>query len=168
MLAFVIAHLLVALGLPAITRRSTRAAFLIAAVPPAAALGWVLSQAPAVLDGQVSTETVAWAPLIGLEFSFRLDALALLMTILVAGIGALVLLYSDYYFAAGSGGARRSAPLLLAFAGVMLGLVLADDLITVYVFWELTTICSFLLVGQAGVSRGSRRSALQALMITTL
>ncbi|GAA4834649.1 hydrogen gas-evolving membrane-bound hydrogenase subunit E [Saccharopolyspora rosea] len=168
MLAFVIAHLLVALGLPAITRRSTRAAFLIAAVPPAAALGWVLSQAPAVLDGQVSTETVAWAPLIGLEFSFRLDALALLMTILVAGIGALVLLYSDYYFAAGSGAARRSAPLLLAFAGAMLGLVLADDLITLYVFWELTTICSFLLVGQAGVSRGSRRSALQALMITTL
>ncbi|WP_277954179.1 hydrogen gas-evolving membrane-bound hydrogenase subunit E [Saccharopolyspora soli] len=168
MFAFVIVHLLVALALPVLARRSTRAAFLTAALPPAAALVWVLAQAQPVLTGQVISETVAWAPLLGLEFSFRLDPLALLMTVLVAGIGALVLVYSDAYFSPGSGAAKRSAPLLLAFAGAMLGLVLADDLITVYVFWELTTICSFLLVGQAGISRESRRSALQALMITSL
>ncbi|SDX85143.1 multisubunit sodium/proton antiporter, MrpA subunit [Saccharopolyspora shandongensis] len=168
MLAFVIVHLLVALALPFLARRSTRAAFLTAAVPPAAALVWVLAQAQPVLTGQVITETVAWAPLIGLELSFRLDALGMLMTVLVAGIGSLVLIYSDSYFSRGGGDARRSAPLLLAFAGAMLGLVFADDLITVYVFWELTTICSFLLVGQAGISRESRRSALQALMITSL
>ncbi|MEV0088283.1 hydrogen gas-evolving membrane-bound hydrogenase subunit E [Saccharopolyspora sp. NPDC050642] len=168
LLAFVIVHLLVALALPFLARRSTRAAFLTAAVPPAAALVWVLAQAQPVLTGQVITETVAWAPLIGLELSFRLDALGLLMTVLVAGIGSLVLIYSDAYFSRGGGDARRSAPLLLAFAGAMLGLVFADDLITVYVFWELTTICSFLLVGQAGISRESRRSALQALMITSL
>ncbi|WP_433870062.1 hydrogen gas-evolving membrane-bound hydrogenase subunit E [Saccharopolyspora sp. CA-218241] len=168
MLAFVIAHLLVALALPIIARRSTRAAFLIAAVPPAAALAWVLSKAGPVLDGQPVTQVVEWAPLLGLGFAFRLDALALLITILVSGIGVVVLLYSDYYFSRGSGDARRSAPLLLAFAGAMLGLVLADDLITVYIFWELTTVCSFLLVGQAGISRESRRSALQALMITIL
>ncbi|GAA0526281.1 hypothetical protein GCM10011581_13420 [Saccharopolyspora subtropica] len=168
MLAFVLLHLLVALGLPFLARRSTRAAFLTAAVPPAAALVWVLAQAGPVLSGQVRSETVAWAPLIGLEFSFRLDPLGLLMTILVAGIGALVLVYSDAYFSRGGGDARRCAPLLLAFAGAMLGLVLADDLITVYVFWELTTVCSFLLVGQAGISRESRRSALQALMVTSL
>jgi multicomponent Na+:H+ antiporter subunit A len=168
LLAFVAVHLLVALALPFLARRSTRAAFLTAAVPPAAALLWVLAQARPVLAGQVITETVAWAPLIGLEFSFRLDPLALLMTVLVAGIGTLVLIYSDAYFSRGGGDARRSGPLLLAFAGAMLGLVFADDLITVYVFWELTTVCSFLLVGQAGISRESRRSALQALMITSL
>ncbi|MBE9375161.1 DUF4040 domain-containing protein [Saccharopolyspora sp. HNM0983] len=168
MLAFVIVHLLVALALPIVTRRSTRAAFLIAAVPPAAALVWVLSHAGSVLNGGEIVQTVQWAPLLGLEFSFRLDVLGLLMTLLVAGIGALVLVYADYYFGAGSGDARRSGPLLLAFAGAMLGLIYSDDLLTIYVFWELTTICSFLLVGQAGISRESRRSSLQALMITVL
>ncbi|MER5387855.1 hydrogen gas-evolving membrane-bound hydrogenase subunit E [Saccharopolyspora sp. NPDC002686] len=168
LLAFVVVHLLVALALPFLARRSTRAAFLTAAVPPAAALFWVLSQAGPVLSGQTISETVEWAPLIGLQFAFRLDALSLLMTILVAGLGAVVLVYADSYFTRGGGDARRSAPLLLAFAGAMLGLIFSDDLITVYVFWELTTICSFLLVGQAGLSRESRRSALQALMITSL
>ncbi|WP_444420567.1 hydrogen gas-evolving membrane-bound hydrogenase subunit E [Saccharopolyspora indica] len=168
MLAFVVVHLLVALALPFLARRSTRAAFLTAAVPPAAALLWVLAQAGPVLSGRTISETVEWAPLIGLQFAFRLDALALLMTVLVAGLGAVVLVYADSYFTRGGGDARRSAPLLLAFAGAMLGLIFSDDLITVYVFWELTTICSFLLVGQAGLSRESRRSALQALMITSL
>ncbi|MBB5071831.1 multicomponent Na+:H+ antiporter subunit A [Saccharopolyspora gloriosae] len=166
--AFVLVHLLVALALPAVARRNTRAAFAIAAVPPAAALTWVLARSGSVLSGDAVVEQIPWAPLLGLEFTFRLDALALLMTLLVAGIGVLVLVYSIGYFQPGSGDARRSAPLLLAFAGAMFGLVLADDLLTVYVFWELTTICSFLLVGQAGISRESRRSALQALMITTM
>ncbi|MFR9731101.1 hydrogen gas-evolving membrane-bound hydrogenase subunit E [Saccharopolyspora sp. MS10] len=168
MSAFVLVHLLVALALPMVARRNTRAAFAIAAVPPAAALVWVLSKAGAVLSGDAVVEEVPWSPLLGLEFTFRLDALALLMTLLVAGIGVLVLVYSIGYFAPGSGDAKRSAPLLLAFAGAMFGLILADDLLTAYVFWELTTICSFLLVGQAGVSRESRRSALQALMITMM
>ncbi|WP_232292684.1 hydrogen gas-evolving membrane-bound hydrogenase subunit E [Saccharopolyspora erythraea] len=168
LLAFVIVHLLVALALVFVARRNTRAAFLVAAVPPAAALGWVLAKSGPVLSGQAIDEVVEWAPAIGLELAFRLDALGVLMTVLVAGIGALVLVYSAWYFQRDSGDARRSGPLLLTFAAAMLGLVLADDLITVYVFWELTTICSFLLVGQAGVSRESRRSAMQALMITSL
>lgn len=166
MIVLVIAHFAVALALPLLARRSTRAAFLVAALPPLAALGWVLAEHAPVLAGSGPARTVSWAPLIGLDFSFRLDSLALLMTLLVSGVGALVLLYSRTYFEAGSGAAKRSAPLLLSFAGAMLGLVLADELVTVYVFWELTTICSFLLVGQAGISRESRRSALQALMIT--
>ncbi|MBQ0925086.1 hydrogen gas-evolving membrane-bound hydrogenase subunit E [Saccharopolyspora endophytica] len=168
MFGFVIAHLLVAVLLPLVARRNTRAAFLIAAIPPAAAAVWLLARTPQVLAGQTMTETVPWVPLIGLNFGFRLDALALVMTILVCGLGVLVLIYADSYFARGRGDARRSAPLLLGFAGAMLGLVVADDLTTVYIFWELTTVCSFLLVGQAGISRESRRSALQALMITSL
>lgn len=168
MVALVVAQLLVALLLPAIAARSTRVAFVVGAVPPAAALAWVLAQAPAILRGNDLAETVAWAPRIGLEFGFRLDALGVLMAVLVSGIGVLVLVYSRWYFAPGSGDAKRSAPLLLAFAGAMLGLVLADHLITLYVFWEITTICSFLLVGQAGISRASRRAAVQALLVTTM
>ncbi len=168
MLALVVSHLLVAMALPALSVRNTRLAFAVAALPPSAALIWVLVRAGDVLNGREIVETVAWAPTIALRFTFRLDALAVVMTVLVAGIGTLVLVYSRDYFGAGSADGRRSAPLLLAFAGVMLGLVLADDLVTLYVFWELTTICSFLLVGQAGLSRESRRSALQALLVTAL
>jgi multicomponent Na+:H+ antiporter subunit A len=167
LLAFVTLHLLVALLLPVVALRSTGTAFLLAALLPAATTVWVVAKAGEVLRGGEIVETLAWAPRLGLEFGFRLDPLALVMTLLVSGLGALVLVYSRGYFGTGSGDARRSAPLLLAFAGAMLGLVLADDLITLYVFWELTTICSFLLVGQAGISRRSRRAALQALMITT-
>ncbi|MDR7301358.1 hydrogen gas-evolving membrane-bound hydrogenase subunit E [Haloactinomyces albus] len=165
MLALVAAHLLVALVLPFVAARSTRATCTVAALPPAAALAWVLTRAGDVLGGQEIVETLAWAPHLGLEITFRLDPLALLMTLLVSGMGVLVLLYSVGYFGSSADG-KRSAPLLLAFAGVMLGLVLADDLLVVYIFWELTTICSFLLVGQAGISRESRRSAMQALLVT--
>ena len=82
MLAFVLAHLLVALVLPVVARRSTGAAFAIAAVPPAAALVWVLARAGAVLGGEVSEQRVPWAPSLGLELTFRLDPLALLIALL--------------------------------------------------------------------------------------
>lgn len=166
LLALVAVHVLVALALPVIAHRSTRIAFVLAALPPVAGLVWLLASTGFVLDGQEHIEVVPWAPQISLELTFRLDPLAFLLGLLVTGVGAAVLIYSISYFQQGSAAAKRSGALLLLFAGVMLGLVLSDDLITLYVFWELTTICSFLLVGQAGISRESRRSALQALMIT--
>ena len=166
MLALVAAHLLVAALLPRLSARSHRAAFLVAAVLPAGALAWGLSQTRAALhDGGVG-QVVAWAPQLGLWLTFRLDALGLVMLVLVSGLGALILIYSAWYFGPDSPDATRSAALLLAFAGVMLGLVLADDLITLYVFWELTSVASFLLVGQGGETRRSRRAAVQALLVT--
>ena len=74
---------------------------------------------------------------------------------LVSGVGALIIVYGVGYFGDGPE-AGRNAALLLAFAGVMLGLVLADDLLTLYVFWELTSVTSFLLVGQSGEARENR------------
>ncbi len=165
MLALVAAHLVLAMLLPLLSARSHRAAFLAGALLPAAALVWGLSNATGALRGGVS-ETTAWAPELGLSMSFRLDALGLVMLVLVAGLGALILVYSGWYFGPGSPEATRSAALLLAFAGAMLGLVLADDLLTLYVFWELTSIASFLLVGQGGEDRASRRAAVQALLVT--
>jgi multicomponent Na+:H+ antiporter subunit A len=109
---------------------------------------------------------VAWAPALGLSLSFRLDALAMAMVVLVSGVGAVILWYCVGYFDAGSPEATRSAALLLAFAGAMLGLVLADDLLTLYLFWELTSIASFLLVGQGGERRTEHRAAVQALLVT--
>ncbi|MCW0211841.1 MAG: proton-conducting transporter membrane subunit [Pseudonocardia sp.] len=165
MLALVLAHLVLAAALPLVARRSTRAAFGVAAVLPAVTLVWGLVNLPAVLGGGLS-ETVAWAPSLHLELAFRLDALGLVMIVLVGGLGALILAYSAWYFGRDSRDAPRSAALLLAFAGAMLGLVLADDLLTLYVFWELTSIASFLLVGQGGLHRANRRAAVQALLVT--
>ncbi|WP_232662372.1 hydrogen gas-evolving membrane-bound hydrogenase subunit E [Pseudonocardia sp. TRM90224] len=165
MLALVVAHLAIAVLLPLVSARSTRAAFLVAALPPAAAFGWALTQIGHALDGGVAS-TTAWAPALGLELSFRLDALALAMIVLVSGVGAVIIVYCAGYFERRAEEAPRSAALLLAFAGAMLGLVLADDLFTLYVFWELTSVTSFLLVGQSGEGRASRRAAVQALLVT--
>jgi multicomponent Na+:H+ antiporter subunit A len=166
-LALVVAHLVVAVLLPLVSARGHRTAFAVAAVLPAVTLVWALTQTGAALGPGV-TESTAWAPTLGLELSFRLDALALAMIVLVSGLGAVILVYSAGYFGPTSEEATRSAALLLTFAGVMLGLVLADDLLTLYVFWELTSITSYLLVGQRGDKRESRRAALQALLVTVL
>jgi multicomponent Na+:H+ antiporter subunit A len=163
-LGLVVAHLVVACLLPALSGRRPRAAFAVAAVLPAAAFGWALAHAREALDGGV-TSTLRWAPELGLALSFRLDALALAMVVLVSGVGALILVYCIGYFGDGPE-AGRNAALLLAFAGVMLGLVLADDLLTLYVFWELTSVTSFLLVGQSGEGREHRTAAVQALLVT--
>jgi multicomponent Na+:H+ antiporter subunit A len=88
------------------------------------------------------------------------------MIVLVSGIGAVILWYCVGYFDADSPQATRTAALLLFFAGAMLGLVLAADLLTLYVFWELTSVASFLLVGQGGAEAAERRAAVQALLVT--
>jgi multicomponent Na+:H+ antiporter subunit A len=164
-LALVVAHLVVAALLPLVSRRSRRAAFGVAAVLPGAALVWGFAHLGAAL-GPGLEETVTWSRALHLELGFRLDALGLVMIVLVGGLGALILAYSAWYFGRDSRDAPRNAALLLAFAGVMLGLVLADDLLTLYVFWELTSIASFLLIGQSGLHRANRRAAVQALLVT--
>lgn len=166
MLIAIAAHLVVAAVLPVVARYRGRAVFAVAALVPAATLVFVLTRAGGVLDGRPVTESLAWAPAIGLEFTVRLDALSLLMIVLVSGVGALVLAYYVTY-AKGEHGAGREATVLLVFAGAMLGLVVADDVLSFYVFWELTTVCSFLLVGGDGATRALRRSATQALLVTT-
>jgi len=164
-LGLIVSHLVLACLLPLVSARSRRAGFAVAAVPPAAALVWALAHAPEALSTGVST-TLDWAPELGLALSFRLDALALAMVVLVSGIGALILVYCIGYFGEKSPDGTRSAALLLAFAGVMLGLVLADDLLSLYLFWELTSVTSFLLIGQSGEARENRSAAVQALLVT--
>lgn len=90
------------------------------------------------------------------------------MVLLAAGVGTLVLLYCASYFTDDTPQLAAFAGNLLAFAGAMLALVLADDLITLYVFWELTTVFSYLLIGHSSERKQNRRSALQALTVTTL
>ncbi|MBN9800065.1 NADH ubiquinone oxidoreductase subunit NDUFA12 [Pseudonocardia sp. UM4_GMWB1] len=164
-LAVVAAHLVLALCLPALARYHRRLAFGAGAALLAATLVWAMTQASTALSGGV-TDRVEWAPELGLTLSLRMDALAIAMIVLVSGVGALIMIYAAWYFGPRSTDAARSAALLVAFAGMMLGLVLADDLLTLYVFWELTSLTSFLLVGQGGQYRENRRAAVQALVVT--
>ena len=96
-----------------------------------------------------------------------MGSLQWVMALLVTGVGALVLVYCAWYFADDEPGLPAFAGNFVAFAGAMLGLVLADDLLLLYVFWELTTVFSYLLIGHDPTKRASRRPALQALIVTT-
>ena len=106
-----------------------------------------------------------WVPSFGVRFAFRLDGLSFGFAFLILFIGALVVLYSGGYMPRGSKRGRFHAFILL-FMGSMLGLVLADDLITLFIFWELTSITSFLLIGFDHEREAARRGAVQALVVT--
>jgi multicomponent Na+:H+ antiporter subunit A len=108
---------------------------------------------------------LAWAPSLGLSLSFNLDGLGLLFAVLVAGIGALVVLFASRYLE-GHAQAGRFYASLFAFMGAMLGIVLSDNLLTVFVFWELTGFTSFLLIGFDHERSAARAAALQALIVT--
>jgi multicomponent Na+:H+ antiporter subunit A len=160
-------HLLAAVLAPVLVRWWGRQAFLALALVPAAGFGWVLAQLATVTGGDEVRETTPWVPTLDLQISLRLDALSLTLALLVTGVGALVLLYCSRYFEPGDDGMGRFAGNLTAFAGSMLGLVLADDMLLLYVFWELTTVFSFLLIGGGGTRLAARRAASQALILTT-
>ncbi|WP_229401188.1 Na+/H+ antiporter subunit A [Micromonospora okii] len=168
MLVLLILHLVAALVAPLLVRWWGPRACYPLALAPAAAFGWAVARAPAVRDGGALVETYPWVPQLRLELAFRLTTLSWLLTLLVGGVGALVLVYCARYFAAGAVGLAQFAAVLVAFAGAMLGLVLADDLLLLYVFWELTTIFSYLLIGHSAQRRASRWAATQALTVTTL
>src|SRR5699024_11818873 len=108
-----------------------------------------------------------WIPGLGVELAFRMDSLGLVMALLVTGVGALVMLYCARYFPAGERSAGPFAAQLFAFAAAMLGLVISDDVVMLYIFWELTTVLSFLLIGYSAHRVFARRSAIQALVVTT-
>src|SRR5699024_4052267 len=90
------------------------------------------------------------------------------MTLIVTGVGAVVMFYCRNYFRGTRDGIGRFAGVMTAFAGAMYGLVLTDDLIMLVMFWEITSILSYLLIGHAFARAAARRAALQALLTTTL
>ncbi|MYS83575.1 Na+/H+ antiporter subunit A [Embleya scabrispora] len=167
MIFSVASYFVVAAIAPWLVRRLGRNAFLVLAALAVATTGWALTRATSVFDGRPVVESREWIPQQGVSLAFRCDALALLMVFLAAGVGVLVLVYCARYFAADEPGLGAFAGVLVAFAGAMIGLVTTDDLILLYVFWELTTVFSYLLIGHRSEHRGSRRAAMQALTMTT-
>ncbi|WP_329588495.1 Na+/H+ antiporter subunit A [Streptomyces sp. NBC_01362] len=168
MTALIVCHFVLAAFARPLVRALGRRSFVVLALPPAAATVWAATQWNTAASGSAVTWTWRWMPAYDVTVALRFDALAELMVLLAAGIGTLVLLYCASYFTDGTPQLAGFAGNLLAFAGAMLALVLADDLISLYVFWELTTVFSFLLIGYDSEQKHSRRSALQALTVTTL
>ncbi|MEO0485784.1 MAG: putative monovalent cation/H+ antiporter subunit A [Pseudomonadota bacterium] len=137
-------------------------------LPIALALGlftWFASFLPTVAAGEVVRLAWDWVPSLGIALSFTIDGLSLTFSLLISGIGTLVFLYSRTYLGSHKQFARFVL-FLASFMLAMLGLVLADNLIALFVFWELTTITSYLLIGFGHEGANSRRSALQALFVT--
>ena len=139
-------------------RRLGRRAFLLCAVAPASGVVWLAAQAPDVFDGEELNESLTWVPELGLVIGLQLDALGWLMGMLVCAVGVLVFVYGSQYMSDGSDVARLAA-LLALFAAAMLGLVWSDQLLGLVVFWEATTVVSFLLVGFADRSATARAAA---------
>ncbi len=155
----------IALLAPPLHRLFPRWSGWLSALLPLALFSYFLSRIPATSGGETLRETWLWIPSLDVDISFSMDGLALLFSLLISGIGVLVLVFASSYLD-GHRYLGRFYGLILAFMGAMLGTVLAGDLITLFVFWELTGICSYLLIGFEHENEASRRAALQALLIT--
>ena len=115
--------------------------------------------------GAVRNVSINWIGDLGLSLNLRLDAFAVMMVLIISVLGALVMAYSVAYFDPDKTTARFTG-FFIAFAGVMSGLVMSADLFTMFVFWELTSVLSFLLIGLNSESGHARASALRALLVT--
>jgi multicomponent Na+:H+ antiporter subunit A len=168
MLAILYAHAIAALVAPGLVHRWGRRAFYPLALVPLGSLPWVALNWPGRGERTVHLD---WVPELSMDITFRFDALAAIMSMLVLGVGALVLFYCGEYFHHHDGRTERRLPSfaaeLVAFSGAMFGLVVSDNMLMLYLFWELTTVLSFLLVGHYAERATSRRAATQALLVTT-
>ncbi|MDR7421910.1 MAG: putative monovalent cation/H+ antiporter subunit A [Armatimonadota bacterium] len=165
MIAAVASGFALALAAPWIVRRAPAHAGWMLALAPAAMTAYLAAQVPAVVAGSIATAATAWIPTLGIALSFRLDGLSLLFGLLITGVGAVVTVYAGGYLAGHPQLGRFFASLFL-FMASMLGLVLADDLIAMFVFWELTSVSSYLLIGFDHDRAEARSAALQALLVT--
>ena len=129
------------------------------------ALGCLLLMAPEVMAGRTLLTQYPWVSDLGLTIGLRLDGLALMFGLLITGIGSLIVLYGHYYLSPEDSPGKLYT-LLMLFMAAMLGVVLSDNLLLLVVFWELTSISSFLLVGYWGHRQDARTGARMALAVT--
>ncbi len=141
-------------------------------------LGWLLSTGPLLLfliilthsqeisTGRILTANYSWFPSMNINFMFRFDGLSQLFALLVTGVGTLIVIYSKAYFKGDYPHLGYYYSVLFFFMAAMLGTLIADNLIMMFVFWELTSVCSFLLIGLNYIRKEARVAALQALFVT--
>jgi multicomponent K+:H+ antiporter subunit A len=135
------------------------------AVPTLLALVMLAILAPAVMRGEVVQADIDWLPQLGLSASFFLDGLGLLFAGMILGMGLLITLYARYYLS-GEDPMGQFYTYLLLFQGAMLGIVISDNILLLVIFWELTSLTSFLLIGYWKHLPEGRQGARMALAVT--
>lgn len=161
----VLSGFIIALVAPSIARRWHHAAGWLIALLPLALTLYFAAQLPAIARGETIAFAAPWVAELGVMFSLRADGLGLLFALLISGIGALVMIYAGGYLH-GNPFLGRFYAWLLVFMASMLGVVLADNLIVLFVFWELTSLSSYALIGFEHESETARAAALQAMLVT--
>ncbi|PKF62478.1 monovalent cation/H+ antiporter subunit A [Psychromonas sp. psych-6C06] len=152
--------------IPLLTNKVSRSACALAtAILPALALILILLDLPAVFAGHAFHQSIEWIPQLGLALSFRLDGLSALFSLLILGIGLLVILYARYYLSEKDNMGRFYCYLIM-FMTAMLGIVMSNNMLQLWFYWELTSISSFLLIGFWSHSSDARKGARMALTIT--
>ncbi len=167
MLLVLAIHIVATAVVAALSPRLGPKVLLVAAVAPLSGVALMLANLDTAQHGHIHTESISWVPGLELDIAMRMDPLGWLMLVLVSGVGAAIFVYSAWYMHRGTQ-LNRLAWALTAFAGAMFGLVLTDDVIMLYVFWELTSVTSFLLIGLDDEQRKARAAARQAMLVTVL
>jgi len=165
MLYAILSTFLVAAFAPTIHRLTGRTSGWVLGLLPAGLFVYFLSFLPAVSSGESIVLAWPWLPGLDIQLSFLVDGLSLLFALLISGIGFFIVTYAGRYLEKDRD-LGRFYVILLAFMGSMLGLVLADNLIAMFVFWELTSITSYLLIGYNHENADARKYALQGLFVT--
>jgi multicomponent Na+:H+ antiporter subunit A len=162
-----VAPLVAAVLAPFIHRFAGALSGWILAIVPASIFVFLLGFAQTVTGGGSVAVSLQWIPAYGIDLAFFIDGLSLIFALTISGIGTLIILYSGAYLR-GHPHQGRFLGFMLAFMGAMLGLVLADSLLVLFLFWELTSVTSFLLIGFDHARQAARRGAIQALVITNI
>jgi multicomponent Na+:H+ antiporter subunit A len=150
---------------PTLHRWARRFSGILLALLPVGGLAWSWRYGEQVAGGESLRESYAWAPTLGVNATFHLDGLSLVFLLLICGVGALILIYASQYLAKDDRLGLFYAYLLF-FMGSMLGLVLADNVLVLFMFWELTSISSFLLIGWNHLNTEARDAARTSLIVT--
>lgn len=150
---------------PAVYRRIPKYAGALLSLFPAAVFVWLIRRMPEVAHGHSVEQSFSWVKGLGLDFALRLDGLSLLFALLISGIGTLIIFYTQGYFK-GHAQQGRFLMYIIAFMASMLGVVLSNHLLVLFIFWELTSFTSYLLIGFNHENEAARTAALQAMLVT--
>lgn len=167
MLIAVLSSFIIALSLFAVGPRFFKKIDWLPSILPIGLFIYFFSFIPAISNGEVHTYNYKWVPSLGVNLNFLLDGLGLLFALIITGIGSLVFIYT-YNYLKNHPKLLRFYCYLTVFMGSMIGLVLSNNIISLFIFWELTSISSFYLIGFNNEEKASRKSALTALAITGL
>jgi multicomponent Na+:H+ antiporter subunit A len=165
-----ILHFALGAALVAAGDRVNRRGFALAMIAPLSTVAWLAPRLGDIVSdvdgGKTYSQAISWVPGLDLAIDFRVDAFSSVMLLLISGIGLAVCTYALGYFSAPKAGVGALSGLLTMFAGAMTGLVVSDHLLALFIFWELTSVTSYALIGNDDRNPKARDAALQAVLIT--